>query len=50
MASVCTGVRSRAEIERNAELFETPLPVDLWAELRAEGLVREDAPIPGDTA
>jgi D-threo-aldose 1-dehydrogenase len=50
VASVCIGARSRAQIARNAELFETPLSADLWAELRAEGLVREDAPLPGDAA
>ena len=50
VASVCIGARSRAQIARNAELFETPLPAELWAELRAEGLVREDAPLPGDAA
>jgi D-threo-aldose 1-dehydrogenase len=46
VASVCIGARSRAQIARNAELFEARLPGDLWAELRAEGLLREDAPVP----
>ena len=50
VASVCVGARSRAQIARNAALFETPLPAELWAELRAEGLLREDAPLPGDAA
>jgi D-threo-aldose 1-dehydrogenase len=45
VASVLTGARSAAEIERNAELFATPVPDDLWAELKAEGLLREDAPV-----
>jgi D-threo-aldose 1-dehydrogenase len=47
VASVCIGARSRAQIARNAELFEAGVPADLWAELRDEGLVREDAPLPG---
>jgi D-threo-aldose 1-dehydrogenase len=47
VASVCIGARSRAQISRNAELFEARLPDDLWAELRAERLLREDAPTPG---
>ena len=47
VASVCIGARSGAQIARNAELFEAPVPDDLWAELRAEGLLREDAPTPG---
>jgi D-threo-aldose 1-dehydrogenase len=45
VASVLTGARSAAEIERNAELFATPVPDDLWAELKAEGLLRADAPV-----
>ncbi|HWT25921.1 MAG TPA: aldo/keto reductase [Solirubrobacteraceae bacterium] len=47
VASVCVGARSRDQIARNAALFEETLPDDLWAELRAEGLLREDAPVPG---
>jgi D-threo-aldose 1-dehydrogenase len=45
VASVLTGARSAAEIERNAELFAAPVPDDLWAELKAEGLLRADAPV-----
>ena len=45
VASVLTGARSAAEIERNAELFATSVPDDLWTELKAEGLVRADAPV-----
>jgi D-threo-aldose 1-dehydrogenase len=47
VASVCVGARDAAEVERNAALLAAELPADLWAELRAEGLVREDAPTPG---
>jgi D-threo-aldose 1-dehydrogenase len=46
VASVCIGARSRPQIVRNAELFEAQPPAALWAELRAEGLVRADAPVP----
>ena len=30
--------------EVEAKLIETPIPGDLWAELRAEGLLHEAAP------
>jgi D-threo-aldose 1-dehydrogenase len=46
VASVCIGARSAAQIRRNAELFEADIPAGLWAELRAERLLREDAPVP----
>jgi D-threo-aldose 1-dehydrogenase len=44
VASVCVGARSAAQVERNAALFAARIPGGLWAELRAEGLLREDAP------
>jgi D-threo-aldose 1-dehydrogenase len=46
VASVCVGTRSPAQMRRNAELFDAEIPPDLWAELRAERLLREDAPVP----
>jgi D-threo-aldose 1-dehydrogenase len=46
VASVCVGARSASQILRNATLLETAIPEELWAELRAEGLLREDAPVP----
>ncbi len=46
VASVCVGARSAAQVERNAALFAARIPAGLWAELRAEGLLREDAPAP----
>jgi D-threo-aldose 1-dehydrogenase len=47
VVSVCVGARSPAQIERNAGLFEERMPADLWAELKATHLLREDAPVPG---
>lgn len=47
VASVCLGMRSREQVHRNAGLFETPVPVELWPALKSEGLLREDAPTPG---
>ncbi len=46
VASVCLGMRSREQVCRNATLFETSIPVELWPALKSEGLLREDAPTP----
>ena len=46
VASVLNGARSAAELEQNVELAAFPIPADLWAELRDEGLLRADAPVP----
>jgi D-threo-aldose 1-dehydrogenase len=44
VASVCVGARSPEQIERNIALYASGVPVELWDELRAEGLLRPDAP------
>jgi D-threo-aldose 1-dehydrogenase len=46
VVSVCVGARSATQIERNAALSRKPIPRDVWAELKATGLLREDAPLP----
>ncbi|WP_240759198.1 aldo/keto reductase [Lichenicoccus roseus] len=46
VASVIPGARSAAEARRNAELVATRIPVALWDDLRAERLLRPDAPSP----
>ncbi len=46
VVSVCIGARSREQIERNVALYRETVPPDLWSELKAAGLVREDAPVP----
>ena len=33
-------------VERNVAAFRHPIPADLWSELKHEGLVRADAPVP----
>ena len=45
VASVIVGMRTPAEVKRNLETIEQPIPADLWAELKAEGLLRDDAPV-----
>jgi D-threo-aldose 1-dehydrogenase len=47
VVSVCVGARSAEQIRRNAELFELEISPDLWSDLKAEGLLRADAPVPG---
>jgi D-threo-aldose 1-dehydrogenase len=47
VASVLVGMRSPAEVARNAALAAQPVPAELWAELVGEGLLRPDAPTPG---
>jgi D-threo-aldose 1-dehydrogenase len=46
VATVCLGARSAAQVERNAALFDDPVPDAAWSELVSEGLLRPDAPVP----
>jgi D-threo-aldose 1-dehydrogenase len=46
VVSICLGARNSEQQSRNAELFEVSVPEDLWEDLRASGLIREDAPTP----
>ena len=44
--AIVPGAASPQEVAMNAQLLETPIPADLWAELKREALLREDAPTP----
>jgi D-threo-aldose 1-dehydrogenase len=46
VATMIPGARSVAEVEQNVRTFNAAIPADLWAELKHEGLLREDAPTP----
>lgn len=46
VATVIPGSRSRAEAEQNAAWATVPIPPALWSDLRSEGLLRGDAPVP----
>lgn len=46
VASVIPGAVSAAQVRENAESFTTPVPAALWEELKAEELLRADAPVP----
>lgn len=47
VAAVIPGADSVRQVEQNCTDFAADIPRDLWAELKAEGLVRTDAPVPG---
>lgn len=47
VASIIPGAVRPDEVTRNAELIQRQIPAALWDELRAEGLLAEDAPVPG---
>ncbi|MEN8655070.1 aldo/keto reductase [Streptomyces sp. 21So2-11] len=46
VASVLVGARSAAEVTDAAAMLATPVPAALWEELRAEGLLAADVPVP----
>jgi D-threo-aldose 1-dehydrogenase len=46
VASVIPGASSPSQQARNVAAFRHPIPADLWAELKHERLLREDAPVP----
>lgn len=46
VVSVIPGPGSPEEMRQNLEALKTPIPADLWAELKQESLIREDAPTP----
>ena len=43
------GVKSASEVRANAEWLEVAsrVPVTLWMDAKAEGLLAEDVPVPG---
>lgn len=46
VSSVVIGAISAQEIRQNYELMNLPIPAALWSDLRSEGLLRSDAPLP----
>jgi len=46
VAAIIPGAVSADEVEQNLSYFKTEIPEDCWAELKAEGLLRVDAPVP----
>jgi D-threo-aldose 1-dehydrogenase len=46
VSTVLMGFRSITELVDDLRWLQTPIPADLWDELRRERLIREDAPVP----
>ncbi len=46
IVAVIPGVVAPEEVISNVEAMQLPIPSDLWDELKAEGLLRSDAPVP----
>jgi D-threo-aldose 1-dehydrogenase len=46
VASLVAGVRSIRHLDEYPALLGHPIPADLWSELRGEGLIAENAPVP----
>jgi D-threo-aldose 1-dehydrogenase len=46
ITSVLVGALAPDHVRSNIESFSCPIPPELWLELKAEGLVAEDAPVP----
>jgi len=46
VVSVIPGAQSPEEVRRNAQTLRARIPAGLWSDLKAEGLLRGDAPAP----
>ena len=44
--SFIAGTRTVEQLQKNLEWFSHPIPGEFWADLKAKGLLREDAPTP----
>lgn len=47
VAAIIPGAVSPAQVGQNITMVQVAIPADLWAELKAEGLLHPDAPVPG---
>jgi D-threo-aldose 1-dehydrogenase len=47
VVNVTVGMRTAAEVHRNADLLRRPVPAGLWAALRTEGHLRAGTPEAG---
>ena len=46
VSSMVVGAISPQEVEQNLQALDIAVPMDVWEELRAEGLLHEEAPVP----
>jgi D-threo-aldose 1-dehydrogenase len=47
IATICIGARSAGQFNKSVELWDHPIPDSLWSDLKNEGLVVPEAPVPG---
>lgn len=50
IASVIPGIADPRQVSDTMRLYAEPIPAAFWMELRGQGLVRPDAPLPGEGA
>jgi D-threo-aldose 1-dehydrogenase len=50
VTALILGMVTPEEVMENVRNWHTPLPAALWSELRAEGLIRAEAPLPGPSS
>ena len=50
VASVIPGIADPQQVSDTMRLYAEPIPPAFWADLRTAGLVRPDAPLPGEDA
>lgn len=50
ITSVIPGIADPRQVSDTMRLYAEPIPAAFWAELRGQGLVRPDAPLPGEGA
>lgn len=48
VVAVAVGCHSASQVRRNLELLRQPVPPVVWSDLRDAGLLRPDAPVPGE--
>ncbi len=48
VSAIIPGPRNVDEFETNLKLLQHPLPASLWSDLKREGLLHPDAPVPAD--
>ena len=46
IASFTAGTRTVEQLRQNLDWFSAPIPAAFWAQLKRQGLLREDAPVP----
>jgi D-threo-aldose 1-dehydrogenase len=48
VSRIVAGFRSPEQVDQAVDWLDHPIPTDFWADLKAEGLIRADAPVPAE--